>query len=101
MVHFGFGHKGDCMKVTKTVNDNIDNFPGGLYSPTRTKLLAWVLQVPSTNRNHGSGGKNDERHPHIQERPYHLGHILQSLEYKAPSLPITNKKNEDLPRTRG
>ena len=52
------------------------------------QLLARVLQVPSTNRNHGSGGKsqNDERHPHIQERPDHPGHILQLLEYKTPCL---------------
>ena len=78
------------MKITlqKTVNDNIDNFPDGLYSQTRMQLLVQVLQVPSTNRNHGSGGKsqNDERHPHIQERLDHPGHILQPLEYKTPSL---------------
>ena len=66
------------------------------------QLLAWVLQVPSTNKNHGHRGKNqnDERHPHIQERPDHPGHILQPLEYKTLSLSIPNKKNENLPRTR-
>ena len=38
------------MKTTlqKTVNDNIANFPDGLYSQIRMQLLAWVLQVPST-----------------------------------------------------
>ena len=41
------------MKITmqKPVNDNIANFPDGLYS--HVQLLAWVLQVPSTHRNHG------------------------------------------------
>ena len=34
--------------ITKTVNDNIANFPDGLYSQTRMQLLAWVLQVPAT-----------------------------------------------------
>ena len=52
------------------------------------QLRVWVLQVPSTNRNHGSGGKsqNNERHSYIQKRPDHPGHILQPLESKTPSL---------------
>ena len=93
MVHFGLRHTGDCMI----------NFPDGLYSLTRMQLLSWVLQVPTTNRNCRCQGKNqnDERHPHIQEGPDHSGHILQPLEYKTPSLPFPNKKNEDLFRTRG
>ena len=54
MVHFGFGHTGDCMNnITETMNNSIANFPDGLYSQTRMQLLAWVLQVPATNRNHG------------------------------------------------
>ena len=77
MVHFGTE---DCMKITlqKTVNDNIDNFLDGLYYTTRMQLLAWVIQMPSTNRNHGCQAKNqnDERYPHIQEGPDHPGHIL-------------------------
>ena len=66
------------------------------------QLLAWVLEVPSAYRNCGCGSKNqnNERHTHIQERPDHPGHILQPLEYKTPSLPIPNKKSENLPRTR-
>ena len=78
----------------ETVNGNIDNFADGLYSQTRMQLPAWVLQVPSTNRNCESGSKsqNDERHPHIQETLCHPGHILQSLEFKAPSL-IRKMKN--------
>ena len=68
------------MKITlqKAVNDNTDNFPDGLYYQTRMQLLARVLQIPATNRNHGcqSKNQNDERHPHIQERPDHPGHIL-------------------------
>ena len=85
------------------MDDNVANFPNGLYSQARMQLLVWVLQVPATNRNHGSGGEcqNDERHPHIQERLYHPGHILQPLEHKIPSLSVPNKKNEDLFRTRG
>ena len=54
VVHFGLGHTGDCMNnITDTINDNIANFLDGLYSQTRMQLLAWVLQVPSTNRNCG------------------------------------------------
>ena len=34
--------------ITETINDNIDNFPDGLYSQTRMHLLAWVLQVPTS-----------------------------------------------------
>ena len=41
------------------------------------------------------------RGTHTFRRLYHPGHILQSLEYKVPSLPIPNKKNENLPRTGG
>ena len=37
--------------ITETVNDNIANFPDGLYFQTRMQLLAWVHQVPATNRN--------------------------------------------------
>ena len=88
------------MKITlQKLLMTIDNFSDGLFSQTRMQLLAQVLQVPSTNRNHGSQSKNQnvERHPHIQERPYHPGHILQSLESKTPSLSIPNKKNESLP----
>ena len=61
------------------MNDNITTFPDGLYSQTRMQLLAWVLQVPSANRNCGcwSGNQNDVRDPHIEERPDHPGHILQ------------------------
>ena len=50
MVHFGFGYTGDCMKITlqkKLVNDNIDNFPDGMYYQTRMQLLAWILKVPT------------------------------------------------------
>ena len=39
--------------ITETMNDNIDSFPGGLYSQTRMQLLAWVFQVPATNKNCG------------------------------------------------
>ena len=99
MIHFGFRHTWDCMNnITETINENVPNFPDGLFSHTRMQLLAWVLQVPSTNRNFRCWGKNqnDDRHSHIQERPDHTGHIMQSLEYKTPSLPIPKKKNEDL-----
>ena len=84
--------------ITETVNDNIDTFSDGLYSQTRMQLLAWVLQVPSNNRNHGhqSKNQNDERHPHIHERLDNPGHILQLLE----SLSIPDKKNDNLPGTR-
>ena len=100
MVHFGLKH---CMlNITETINDNIANFPDGLYTQTRMQLLAWVLQVPATNRNDGcwSTNQDDERHPHIQERLDHPGHILQPVEYMTPSLPLPYKKNEDLFRTR-
>ena len=50
MVHFGCGHTGDYMNsITETMNDNIFNFPDGLYSQTIMQLLAWVLQMPSAN----------------------------------------------------
>ena len=39
--------------ITKTMNDNIANFPDGMYSQTRMQLLTWVLWVPATNRNCG------------------------------------------------
>ena len=45
--------------------------------------------------------QNDERHPHIKERPDHPGHILQPLEHKTLLLSIPNKKNENLFGTRG
>ena len=89
MVHFGLRHRGDCMNnITETMNDNIANFPDGLHCQTRMQLLAWVLQVPSTNRNCGcqSENQNDQRDPHIRERLDHPGHILQPLEHKTPSL---------------
>ena len=59
MVNFGLRHTGDYMKIIlqKTVTDNIDNYPDGLYSQTRMQFLAWAPQVPSTNRNCGSGVK--------------------------------------------
>ena len=55
MVHFGLRSTGDWMNnITKTnMNDNIANFLDGLYCQTRMQLLAWVLQVPATNRNCG------------------------------------------------
>ena len=47
MVHFDHRHTRDYMNnITKTMNDNIANFPDGLCSKTRTQLLTWVLQVP-------------------------------------------------------
>ena len=54
MVHFGHGHTRDCMiNITKTLNDNIANFPDGLYSQTRMQLPIWVLLVPATIGNCG------------------------------------------------
>ena len=54
MVHFGLRHTGDCVNnITETLNDNIAHFPDALYSQTKMELIAWVLQVPATNRNHG------------------------------------------------
>ena len=35
------------------MNDNIANYPDGLYSQTRMQLLTWVFQVPSAGRNYG------------------------------------------------
>ena len=89
MVHSGLRHTGGCMNnITETINDNIANIPDGLYSQTRMQLQAWVLQVPTARGNcgHWSINQDNEKHPHIQERPDHPGHILQSLEYKTPSL---------------
>ena len=79
--------------ITKTMNDNIANFPDGLYSQTRMQLLTKVLQVPATNRNCGCRSENqtDERDPHIQKRTDHPGHILQPMEHKTPSLSIPDK----------
>ena len=54
MVHFGLRHTGDYINnIAETMNENIANFPDGLYSQTRMQLLAWVLQVHATNRNCG------------------------------------------------
>ena len=48
------GTQADCIhNITETMNENITNFPDGLYSQTRIQLFAQVLQVPSANRNCG------------------------------------------------
>ena len=101
MAHLGLRHTGDHMiNITKTINDNI--------------AILLIILKPECNFLHGYFRcllrietvdikvkvKNDERHPHIQERPDHPGIILQPLEYKTPYLPIPNKINEDLFRTR-
>ena len=39
MVHFSSRHTRDCMiNITKTLNDNVANFPDSLYSQTQVKL---------------------------------------------------------------
>ena len=44
MVHFSHRHTGDyIINITKTLNDNVANFPDGLYSQTRMQLPVWVL----------------------------------------------------------
>ena len=103
MVCFGLRHTGDCInKTSKTVYDNIDSFPDGLYSYARMQLHAWVLWVPFTKRNHQWGGKsqNNESHPCLQERPHHPDDIMQTMESQTLSLPIYTKKDVDLPEPR-
>ena len=105
MVHFGFRNIGDCMKITlqKTVNDNIDNFPDALYSQTRMQLLAQVIQVPSTNRNHGHWSKKIKMMRGI--RTFRRDQTTQVISCnpwsKTLSLSIPNKKNEKLSGTGG
>ena len=44
MVHVSHRHTRDCMiNITKTLNDNVANFPDGLYSETQMQLPTWVL----------------------------------------------------------
>ena len=62
---------------------------------TECKFMHGCFQVPFTNRNHGCGGKcqNDERHSHLQERPPHPGHIMQTMDSQTVSLSIYAKKD--------
>ena len=44
MVYFSHRHTGDCMiNITKTLNDNVANFPDGLYSETQMQLPTQVV----------------------------------------------------------
>ena len=53
------------------------------------QLPQWVLQVPSSIRNHGCGSqsKNHERDPHVLEGHNTAEYKVQPLEHKALSLP--------------
>ena len=45
MVHFSHRHTRDCINnITNTLNDNIANFPDGLYTQTRMQLPAWYFR---------------------------------------------------------
>ena len=37
---------------------------------------------------------------HTFRRPHHPGHIMQTMESQAPSLPISSKEDADLPGIR-
>ena len=67
------------------------------------QLSPWVLQVPVTCRNGGCGSqnKNDAGNSHALEGQKITDHKVQSLEHKAPSLPLPHLKDEDVYRTRG
>ena len=44
MVNFSGRHTRDHMiSITKTLNDNVANFPDGLYSENQVQLPTWVL----------------------------------------------------------
>ena len=54
-------------KIPKTLNDNIANFPDGLYSETQVQLPTWVLKCLLLLETVDVQGEdeNDERDPHV------------------------------------
>ena len=56
----------------------------------RCILLEGTIDIESKDQ-------NNEGHPYIQERLHYSGDVLQTLEFQTTSLPISGKKNADLP----